>query len=859
MATNTYKSIFDTSSSSKSAGSSSAGYQSIFDKKPAAKKAVATSGYDINTTEGLTEYAKSKGLEVKEKKPSLFVRAMDIMSRPVYASAGAAKALVRGDENVLKEAWKGLKGEEKETYSDVLKEAGVENKILRGVVGFALDVALDPTTYFGGALLKGVGSAAKVTGRAGMNVTRKFNPLLAASMEATGSSIKDAFGHAFVRGYKTSEGLADSINKYYNKLGMATEEGIEKFRSVFKELPADQHTDFAETLLNFKKKLPEITEKTASRDEAKRVLNRLTPEFKTPEQAKFFKDRYVKLVDEMAEEAGLPMEKRMRAYFPSIADDIDDIKKGMPGKGVGVSDESYKKIYKGLLKNELKKPIEALSRTQAKIVRDNLARETLKEAVDTYGLSKEAFKKLSKKNQAEYRLIRDKKFGKEVGYLKEQDFNFINSELYPEMKTIDLLAKNSGYDAFNRVFKTAVTSYFPAFHIRNALSGFIQNYEVFGARAFDPKTVVSSLGVMKGVDKTLTLGGKKFTGKELLNILKENFGGTSSYIADLGKYIDELPNGNFRVKEQLGKFNPRRLGDFIEMNQKMNGIITGLKQGKTVKEAVKLAEKAGFNYKNLTQFEAKVMRRLIPFYSFMRKNAELQARTLLKNPERIVSQKKFADALSNMFGEKMTEDDLKGVPPWAIEGLGFKIKDNKYMSSLGIPLEEFIGRMNDPLMSTLSSLSPVIKYPLESRMGYDFFRDRKIIDINNVAPATGKLLMDAQENGKMPEWLSNSIRIKSYKNADGVIKYTMNPKALHLLRNIPTSRIQNTFEKIFDKDLDSANKYAALFTGGRIYDIDTEKQKYYTERDLRRDVEDQLIEAGEGKMFQRFYVPKGEE
>jgi len=52
----------------------------------------------------------------------------------------------------------------------------------------------------------------------------------------------------------------------------------------------------------------------------------------------------------------------------------------------------------------------------------------------------------------------------------------------------------------------------------------------------------------------------------------------------------------------------------------------------------------------------------------------------------------------------------------------------------------------------------------------------------------------------------------------------MSPKALHLLRNIPTSRFQSTFEKIFDKDLDSANKYAALFTGGRIYDIDAAKQ-----------------------------------
>jgi hypothetical protein len=209
-----------------------------------------------------------------------------------------------------------------------------------------------------------------------------------------------------------------------------------------------------------------------------------------------------------------------------------------------------------------------------------------------------------------------------------------------------------------------------------------------------------------------------------------------------------------------------------------------------------------------------------------------------------------------MFGERMTEEDMKGVPSWALEGLGFKIKDNKYVASFGVPLEEFVNRINNPMMSTLSSLTPLIKYPLESKMGYDFFRERKIIDLNKISPVTGKLLMDAQESGKMPEWLSQAINIDSYKKDDGSTQYTMSPKALHLLRNIPTSRFQNTFEKLLDKDLDSANKFAALFTGGKIYDIDIEQQQYFTERDLRRDIEDWLLSIGEGKRFEKFYVPK---
>jgi hypothetical protein len=159
-------------------------------------------------------------------------------------------------------------------------------------------------------------------------------------------------------------------------------------------------------------------------------------------------------------------------------------------------------------------------------------------------------------------------------------------------------------------------------------------------------------------------------------------------------------------------------------------------------------------------------------------------------------------------------------------------------------------------MSTLSSLTPLIKYPLESKLGYDFFRERKIIDLNKVAPATGELLMKAQETGKVPTWLSQAINIDSYIDQNGKTIYTMSPKALHILRSIPISRLQNTFEKLFDEDLDKANKYAALFTGGKIYDINLEQQQYFTERDMRRDVEDWLLGIGEGKRFEKFYIPK---
>jgi len=336
--------------------------------------------------------------------------------------------------------------------------------------------------------------------------------------------------------------------------------------------------------------------------------------------------------------------------------------------------------------------------------------------------------------------------------------------------------------------------------------------------------------------------------------MDNRFRGASRYISDIGDYIDELANNSFRVKKIS---NARKLGAMVEMNQKANAVSAALRKGNTLDEALDLAEKAGFDYSKITQFEQKIMKRLIPFYTFARKNAELQAKTLAKHPERVINQVKLANAFSNMFGGKITEEDIKGLPDWAMEGLGFKIREGKYLSKFGFPLEEFVERVNKPLMTSLSSLNPLIKLPLESKLGYDFFREQELKDINKIAPASGEALFKAKERGLMPDWLDNAININKYEYK-GKTRYSMSPRALHILRNIPTSRFQNTFEKIFDKDMDKANKYVAFFSGGKIYDIDLEFQRIFKERDMKRDMIDYLRERGVGKETEIFNIYKNE-
>lgn len=126
-----------------------------------------------NKAEG--HYIKLGGLTYHPEahiKPAM--QALNVVSTPLHAVAGAAnraagrdfKGLTPGQ--LLKGAKEGIK--KKTTYSDVLKTSGVQNKAVRGVVGFTGDVLLDPTTYvtFGTTSL-----AKEAASKAGARVAEK--------------------------------------------------------------------------------------------------------------------------------------------------------------------------------------------------------------------------------------------------------------------------------------------------------------------------------------------------------------------------------------------------------------------------------------------------------------------------------------------------------------------------------------------------------------------------------------------------------------------------------------------------------------------------------------------------------------
>ena len=834
---------------------------------------------DPNTIEGLLGLAQKSGLGTKaqkivegsEKKQSLLSRATDILSRGNYASAGAVKAVIKG-ENVLGEFWKGLKGQEKETYADVLKEAGIENKYARAGLGFVGDVLLDPTTYIPiGGLVGKLGT--KVV-KPGIKVAKEL-PMIGKAIKATeavASPIKDAFGKAFAYGYGTTKGLSTDVSRSVNvlrgtKKKVATEV-IERYKGLSKEAEQKMFNILVDTR---KEELIAREAGIKGVNFGDVVLNKAKNTGASDKTLNIIKTQFEKN-KELAKIAGI--EQPFEAYFPFIrADNIKKIEES--ARALSLGNEGYLKRFQAKLKPEeiINSVPEAYARREYQVVRDKITRESLESIAEKYG---KKFATEEEAVKAGYRALKEKgQYGKIVGYLKDEDTKFVNNLFNPEFATIDKLAKASGFDSFNRLWKTAVTKYFPSFHARNFVSGITQNYEVVGKDALNPTIhkIANSLfkDLKTGADRTIRIGKKSGSSQALLKPFVETFGdGDWKHIADIGDAIAEGMNP-MKLKDfvpsKLSKLDyGAKIGEWVESQQKLVAYISGIKQGKSVDDALKLAEQAGFDYSKITQFEQKVLKRIIPFYTFTRKNLELQGRTLATNPQRIGNiLKGFRNVGVGISGGTPTEEELRGLPDYVTQGLNIRTgKFDKfgrplYATAGGTGIEAAFQQLGGNIpIKLLSQTNPIIKFIFERATGIDTFRSSggtitKTTDVKN-----------ADNYSNAPKVLKDWLHLREVKKANYVegkkvgerIGYEADPKRLAILNALPTSRFVSTVGGLASRGKTKGEKVLGLFTGVKTYPVDIEQQGYFKNREAREELTRLLEDAGVVKKFETTYVPK---
>jgi hypothetical protein len=227
------------------------------------------------------------------------------------------------------------------------------------------------------------------------------------------------------------------------------------------------------------------------------------------------------------------------------------------------------------------------------------------------------------------------------------------------------------------------------------------------------------------------------------------------------------------------------------------------RKGATPQAAADAVNRLHFDYDRLTDFEKNVMRKVVPFYTYARKNLPLQVENAIHNPLLVQAQIK-------PFNQPDTDKGY--VPDYLQSGVSIPVgpEENgmrRYISKLGLPAEEAFERLHfrnglpdlgRTAMDYMGQLNPVIKGPLEQLFDTQFHTQRKLSDLKapQAASAIGRLFGDD------------------------------NPQALaQFMANTPLTRFATSADKLLDDRKDWLTKAVNLGTGVRITDVNTDKQR----------------------------------
>lgn len=449
------------------------------------------------------------------------------------------------------------------------------------------------------------------------------------------------------------------------------------------------------------------------------------------------------------------------------------------------------------------------------------------------------------------------------------------------------------YDSLQNFWKGSVTSIFPAFHGRNAISNVFLNMMDLGVQVLNPvihSQATQMLNLNRQyenlLEKTFQAGevGAKATEDLHKLMTKEMFTDAHGYKWSFGELRQEISNrnvafgrnilgsmdweegrkalvavGKTTIKEKAGKVvgapfkAGRAVGGAIEQQARLVNFIANLKNTGDVSLAAQRTKQFLFDYQALTPFEKNFMRRIMPFYTFTRKNLELQARSLLTTPGRTAAQFKAIDTLGDVFfGGSLTDEEKAALPDWATQGIGLLAERRgstlTLMTGFGTPIEQPFQAFQPNQL--LGSISPLVRTPIEAATGYSFFQGKMLSDVTNAAAFKS-----------MPDVVKDAIGYTEIegKRSDGTPftwYVSLRPGMMNFMLNLPFARVLSATKQMQAVDVSNQYKVMQQLVGIRPYSFDVEQEAAKREREMREQLEDMLTKAGVTAKYKRVYVPK---
>lgn len=298
------------------------------------------------------------------------------------------------------------------------------------------------------------------------------------------------------------------------------------------------------------------------------------------------------------------------------------------------------------------------------------------------------------------------------------------AELQPKLLTL--------YDKFLKSWKAVNTLVAPSFHVQNAASNAFQSFLSIGSDALNPKSIKLAKNILSTNDpyQTVKISGKKYTYQKL-NRLAKKYGVIDENFAayDFGKDKPtrwELGQRNAdlqKLSDVKWKDSPiwdsvlqtsTVIGSNIESIQRMNLWIGRLKKGDDFEEATRKVDQFLFDYSDLTDFEQNIMKRVIPFYTFMRKNIPMELEAMLNTPSIFRNINYGIDEIQNMDENTVPENNRN---EWRQDYIEIPYSRNLTDTSENIGINpQFPYQQLDRLDvdKLIGSTSPLIKMPLEA-------------------------------------------------------------------------------------------------------------------------------------------------
>jgi hypothetical protein len=401
------------------------------------------------------------------------------------------------------------------------------------------------------------------------------------------------------------------------------------------------------------------------------------------------------------------------------------------------------------------------------------------------------------------------------------------------------------FDIGQDIFKTWITSVFPAFHIRNAMSNLATTFTDIGLAAFNPRRVTQVAAIMLGQDGTLlSEGGRRYTHAEIRNLFERyGLGTPETALADtVGRHFKK----NILVENPATKVG-RKVGQKVEDNAKLLNFVTHLERGLDPATAAERVHGTLFDYEQLAPFERDVLRRLFPFYTWTSKNLRLVAKQIVQHPGRVKAQLALNDQDRGPERE-MLPNYLRG---------DFKLKlrnDGKltYVTGLDLPITSAIEQVfgssgHTAVQQNLAAINPFLKTAVEVGFRRNLWTGRSLDERQALGTMGSNVIK------RLPPQIQNYLEFREEMTPEGPA-YEMNGlKAYLLFKSYFLARIFSTDVKHASNDEKSF--LVDFFTGVDLKEYDLSEAQGRILRNRVREMEEELVRRGVMKKG-RPYLPK---